>query len=162
MGGSLRAGGNQTPAAEFNFIADPDAASLVLKAGFPRLGLVPIDVCDDARLLATDIGTLRSLGTPAAEVVLALLQFSTGGGIPAAGVPFYDPTAWLLARQPDLSIWEQHYLVVDAGQGEGRGASIADWRGSARKAPNAQVGMRLADRQAFLHTFFNILEHPRY
>ena len=43
MGGSLYAGGNVTPYAEFNFYVDPEAADAVLAAGLP-LTLVPLDV----------------------------------------------------------------------------------------------------------------------
>ena len=43
MGGSLYAGGNVTPYAEFNFYVDPESADAVLAAGLP-LTLVPLDV----------------------------------------------------------------------------------------------------------------------
>ena len=43
MGGSLHAGGNVTPHAEFNFYVDPEAADLVLASGMP-VTLTPLDV----------------------------------------------------------------------------------------------------------------------
>ena len=42
MGGG-HALGNVTPSAEFNIWADPEAAAVVLSAGFARLTLVPLD-----------------------------------------------------------------------------------------------------------------------
>ncbi|WP_338176180.1 nucleoside hydrolase [Candidatus Dormiibacter inghamiae] len=35
--------GNVTPAAEFNILADPEAARVVLSSGHPRLTMVPLD-----------------------------------------------------------------------------------------------------------------------
>ena len=41
MGGAVDGRGNQTAAAEFNFYADPEAAGVVFRAGFPHLTLLP-------------------------------------------------------------------------------------------------------------------------
>ncbi len=49
MGGALRVPGNTTPAAEFNFFADPHAAAEVFGAGLPTT-LVPLDVTEQVRL----------------------------------------------------------------------------------------------------------------
>jgi len=43
MGGAVRTRGNITPAAEFNFYADPMASQIVLESGLP-ITLVPLDV----------------------------------------------------------------------------------------------------------------------
>lgn len=49
MGGSLNGIGNVTPAAEFNFFADPDAAQIVVKSGLP-VTIVGLDVTHQAQI----------------------------------------------------------------------------------------------------------------
>lgn len=69
MGGSLEAGGNITPHAEFNFYVDPEAADLVLRSGLPVL-VVPLDVTN--RLVVDDHaveGQLLARGTKPATFV---------------------------------------------------------------------------------------------
>src|SRR5204862_2007119 len=43
MGGAVSVPGNVTPAAEFNFYVDPEAAAAVFNAGLP-IALIPLDV----------------------------------------------------------------------------------------------------------------------
>jgi inosine-uridine nucleoside N-ribohydrolase len=65
MGGG-HAIGNVTPSAEFNVWADPEAAAIVLSAGFPKLTLVPLDATHRALVSRKDCARIRALGTPAA------------------------------------------------------------------------------------------------
>jgi purine nucleosidase len=48
MGGSYKSQGNVTFNTEFNFRQDPEAASIVFKAGFKNLRLVPWETCKRA------------------------------------------------------------------------------------------------------------------
>ena len=50
MGGNARAAGNVTPAAEFNFWFDPEAAAEVLGAGIPRIVMFGLDITNHAPL----------------------------------------------------------------------------------------------------------------
>jgi purine nucleosidase len=62
MGGAAFCPGNVTPAAEFNFHADPVAAHVVLSAGAP-LVLFGLDVTSKAVMPAGWVDGLRALGT---------------------------------------------------------------------------------------------------
>jgi inosine-uridine nucleoside N-ribohydrolase len=157
MGGSLRTGGNHTLAAEFNFLADPEAASQVLEAGFKNVALVPLDVCDDARLLASELERIDSIGSQVSRTARDLLRYFETRSTPERGVPFYDPTAWLLTTLPEVAQWEDIYVAVDTGHSVGRGASLADWRGRSGRRPNVRAATRLLDRPAFIEHFLALL-----
>ena len=72
MGGG-HAIGNVTPSAEFNIWADPEAAAMVLSAGFRRLTLVPLDATHRALVSRDDCTALNALGTPAGEAASVLI-----------------------------------------------------------------------------------------
>jgi purine nucleosidase len=156
MGGSLRAGGNATPAAEFNFLADPEAAQLVLTAGFKQIGLVPIDACRGVQLLAPELERLCALPAPAARLADELLSSWEPRIQRPRGLTLYDAAAWLLTVHPELGRWEEVHLTVDTGAGAARGASLADWLGVGRRPPNVRVSMGI-DRVALIEAFFAAL-----
>jgi purine nucleosidase len=157
MGGSLRCGGNQTLAAEFNFLSDPEAASVVLEAGFRDFALVPLDVCDAARLSTQDLARLDAVGTVASGAARDLVRHFERRAPADRGVPFYDPTAWLLTTHPELAHWETVYVAVDTGSSLARGASLADWRNRAGRQPNVRAATRLLDRDQFVDRLFMLL-----
>lgn len=156
MGGSLRAGGNDTLAAEFNFLADAEAAKLVLAAGLPHVSLVPMDGCLTARMGAAEWDRLCALDTPAARTSREIVG-SWEVRIRAEGAALYDPLAWLATSQPDLMRWQDLYVAVDAGQDVAHGASLADWRGRSGKPPNVRVAMEAANPTAVFDTLFATL-----
>ncbi|GAC1321319.1 MAG: nucleoside hydrolase [Chloroflexota bacterium] len=157
MGGSLRAGGNETLAAEFNFVSDAEAAAIVLGARWRTLNLVPIDVCDEARIRQLDLERLEGLGTSAARVARDLLLYFDRLVMSQRGAPFYDPTAWLLLMHPELAVWEDVYVAVDASGGVAHGASLVDWRRRARRAPNVRAATGLLDAAWFIDVFLDVL-----
>lgn len=62
MGGGL-AHGNWTPAAEFNILADPEAADVVFRSGLP-ITMAGLDVTEQALLYPEDFARIRAAGTP--------------------------------------------------------------------------------------------------
>jgi purine nucleosidase len=157
MGGGLRSGGNATVAAEFNFSVDPEAANVVLDAGFRDVALVPLDVCDEVRLMRGDAARLEHQATPASGAARDLLRWFETRATPERGLPFYDPTAWLLTMRPEAAGWEHVYVTVDTGHDRGRGASLADWHRRSSHAPNVRAATHLVDRQLLIEHFFELV-----
>jgi inosine-uridine nucleoside N-ribohydrolase len=73
MGGGWHFG-NMTPFAEFNFWADPEAASSVFNAGFKDILLVPLDATLQALVSEEDCAALDGAGTDASAAVAAIIR----------------------------------------------------------------------------------------
>lgn len=73
MGGALRCAGNVTPAAEFNFYADPVAAQMVLAAQADTV-LFPLDVTRQAAMPAAWIDSLADLPSRCGQAAARMLR----------------------------------------------------------------------------------------
>jgi purine nucleosidase len=142
MGGAVEHRGNVTPAAEFNFWVDPDAARRVVRELDVHLvdwGLTVRDgVLDDdaiARVTAPD----TAVATFLADVFRPLREF-TGSeqGIPGVTQPDGLTAACLLVPELIESSTPQ-YLEVDEREGLTRGHTVVDPDGTLDEAPNARV-----------------------
>ena len=124
MGGSLHAGGNVTPQAEFNFYVDPEAADAVMASGLPVV-MTPLDVTHQ---LAVSDQTVESRLLARSEPRSAFLgeliqraraeQFTGRGG----RLLLHDPAAVATLLWPELFTMQSHALTVGGGDGDQRGA----------------------------------------
>lgn len=73
MGGALRFPGNITPAAEFNFYADPVAADMVLAAGANTV-LFPLDVTSSAIMSPAWIRSFHDLDSACGRAAAGMLE----------------------------------------------------------------------------------------
>ena len=146
MGGSLHAGGNVTPHAEFNFYVDPEAADVVLASGVPVI-VTPLDVTHQLAVSdATVESRLASLADSRGAFLGELIrraraeQFTGRGG----KLLLHDPAAVGTLLWPELFTMESHPLTVVCGDGDLRGAmrSAADDDEAGRTA--AQVAVDVA------------------
>ncbi len=139
MGGGLRVAGNRTPWAEFNVLADPHAARIVLGSGADVV-MMPLDLTHQAMATPERIAALRGAGGRFSELAVSLLTFWDRGD-PARfggpGGPLHDPTtvAYLLA--PELFTGQRVHVDVDCEIPERYGHMVADWYGQLDRAPNA-------------------------
>lgn len=74
MGGSEK-GGNVTEAAEFNFWADPEAAEIVMKAGFENLTMIGLDATKDIWMTPVLLDRLKEIPTEKAAFMEKALTF---------------------------------------------------------------------------------------
>ncbi|MCR5490985.1 MAG: nucleoside hydrolase [Bacilli bacterium] len=92
MGGSTGAG-NLTPYAEFNILADPDAADICFRAGLP-MRMVGLNVTRRAMVLPEVMEQMAKVDTSAGRMFIALMKFFNKTqnevfGLPAG--PLHDP-----------------------------------------------------------------------
>ena len=145
MGGAVAAPGNITPAAEFNFFVDPDAAAAVVGAGLP-LDLVPLDVTRQVVLEASALEAALPLPRGAARRLLFDLTehgFEFGAARGEGGIALHDPLAMALAVDPSLVGWEALHVAVETDSPLTRGRSLADRRPRASREghPTCRVAL---------------------
>ena len=122
MGGSLYAGGNVTPYAEFNFYVDPEAADVVLAAGLP-LTLVPLDVTHQLVVRDETIeGRLLALKDRRSVFLGELIRRTRHEGCGDGQLILHDPGAVASVLWPELFTLRPFDLAVDLSHGDRRGA----------------------------------------
>jgi purine nucleosidase len=104
MGGAMREGGNRSPSAEFNILADPHAAEIVYDCGRPVIAM-GLDVTHQVLSTRERVGRIRELGNDVAAATAGMLSFFHRYDTKkygSEGAPLHDPctVAWLL--RPDL------------------------------------------------------------
>jgi purine nucleosidase/pyrimidine-specific ribonucleoside hydrolase len=153
MGGSI-GDGNTTVSAEFNILADPEAAAIVFESGLP-ITMMGLDVTHQAIFLPPAADRLRALGTKSGAVAAELTDYALQREGQWYGTPrmsVHDAVAVAHLVIPDLVAVAEYDVQVDTGSGPARGRTVCDGLPVriARKgrAINAQVGIRI-DRDRF-------------
>lgn len=146
MGGAIGVPGNVTPAAEFNFYVDPEAAAVVLDAGLP-VELIPLDVTRRvvlAQAALTD--RLRRCSDLVARFILdfTLHGFAFGAEREGGGIVLHDPLAMAVALDPSLVTFEPTCIAVECEGTLTRGMALADRReipSHRKRAPTCRVAV---------------------
>ena len=145
MAGARSAGGNTTPAAEYNVHADPDAAKVLLGSGVP-LTLLPLDLTHQVRLTPARMARLRQVGTAAARAVAALFSG-------ANNAPLHDPCVIAHLLRPGLVTGglftgRRINVEVETSSPLTLGMTVADWFGVTGRPVNA-LWLDQADADGF-------------
>jgi len=140
MGGAPCCEGNVTPAAEYNFWVDPEAARAVLRSQLP-IELVGWQLSRGAAVVnVQEIENILALQTKFAEFAIrsndtAAEAYRTQTG--EEGVALPDPTAMAILLDPALSlVASDHFIDVQVDSGITRGMSVVDRLNVAHDARN--------------------------
>jgi inosine-uridine nucleoside N-ribohydrolase len=128
MGGSL-SGGNVTPAAEFNFYADPEAASIVFDSGIP-ITMVGLDVTSKVALTQEHIRQLEAgrnaASQAAAKIATRIMEIYRQRGS-EGGVHMHDPLAMSAVLEPDILTLEDYHVEIETAGNITAGESVG-WK----------------------------------
>ncbi|XOV88681.1 MAG: nucleoside hydrolase [Pseudomonadota bacterium] len=131
MGGSTHIG-NATPAAEFNILADPEAAARVFDSGIP-ITMVGLNVTTSFGVTANDISRLEQSDSFVAREIGGALAYylSRQSAIYNARgfAPVHDVCAVLPFSHPALIDHEPMHVVVECDGRYTRGMTVCDQRG---------------------------------
>jgi pyrimidine-specific ribonucleoside hydrolase len=152
MGGAAR-GGNATPAAEFNILADPEAAAAVFNSGAP-IAMCGLDVTNRALYMPEDLERFGAIGNPVTSVLYQMgrsyMKFYHSFGFPGMGM--HDPFAVAWALDPTLATAEKLRVDVELKGKHTYGKTVVDIYKVTGKEPNAEVALEL-DRDRFVEFF---------
>lgn len=152
MGGSASFG-NVTPVAEFNILADPEAAEVVLGCGAPII-MCGLNVTHQFMISEENIAEIRSIGSAAATFTADMLNFYAHayaekfyGRVEG---PLHDPCAVLAVSHPELLELEPRHVGVETRGQRTLGMTVVDERNVKEMgASNVQVAYTI-DREKAL------------
>jgi inosine-uridine nucleoside N-ribohydrolase len=128
MGGSL-SGGNVTPAAEFNFYVDPEAASIVFSSGIP-IWMVGLDVTRKVELTEEHVAKIRrgsgQVSEAAARIGESIINMHRSANL-TGPMHLHDPLAVSCLLDPEILSFEDRYVAVETSGTITAGESVA-WR----------------------------------
>ncbi|MCS7172863.1 MAG: nucleoside hydrolase [Armatimonadetes bacterium] len=161
-GGALQ-DGNITPAAEYNFYADPEAAALVLRSGLP-LTLVPWDTARAALAMRPqDIHRIRASGTREGrfflEATRSMAEYCRRT-LRLPGSVLGAVVAMVVAVDPAVVREEVQIRVDVEARGElTRGALVSDPAGLSRQPANVRL-VRACDGDRIREHLFSAMGAP--
>jgi purine nucleosidase len=158
MGGAATVPGNVTPLAEANFHNDPEAASIVVAAGF-RFALIGLDVTLRAIITPEQVDVLKERGGEVGAFIHAIgahygAHYARRTG--RIGFPMHDSAAVLYAIDPSYFQTDRWYLEIETTSPRASGMVMTDRRGRWGQPPNADVCVGI-DADRFLTLYMNRL-----
>jgi inosine-uridine nucleoside N-ribohydrolase len=152
MGGNIKAAGNASPWAEFNFWFDPEAARMVLRSRIPKKVMFALDVCNTAPIHKAEFDQIASAHTPIADLFREDLGNRYPGFLkhPDGTAYMWDSLAAAYLIDPSfVTKWQTERLDVHAVWDRFYGATIPLANGVAPDATPVTVATELNFRRVF-------------
>jgi ribosylpyrimidine nucleosidase len=143
MGGAWGIG-NITPAAEFNMMVDPEAASIVVGSGAPLM-MSPLELTHQALATPAVIKRFGEIGSPLGDFAVEMLTFFSSTYQREFGIdaPLHDPTAVAWVIDPSIVKTKFVHVEVDVDSETSYGRTNIDLYDQLHLEPNAHVGVEL-------------------
>jgi purine nucleosidase len=144
MGGAYTRG-NRTPAAEFNILADPEAAHAVFAGAWP-VTMVSLDLTHQATATPDVVERIAAIGSPLAEFVVQVLRFYGGAyrrqqGFTAPPVHDLCCVAWVC--DPDVFTTRSAFVTVELTGTWTTGMTVTDFGHLLGQEHNTDVAVEL-------------------
>jgi purine nucleosidase len=161
MGGSTDYG-NDSPAAEFNFLCDPHAAEIVFSCDAPKV-MFGLNVTH--RIIATpeELEKIRTLKNESAAVFADMIAFFEAVYVKRygfAGAALHDPCTIAYLLQPDIFGFTSMHVAVETNAGLSFGRSVHDIWGLTGKPKDTLVATD-ADPARFFELLRRCLQRLR-
>lgn len=160
MGGAIDVPGNVTPAAEFNWWFDPEAARIVLRAPVREHVIVPLDVTNSARFGHEVYERVSGAGTPVAALFKANYA-RTFASDPEAKAEVWDTLAAAYVLDPTIAtdVRELAGVDVDTVYGPNYGRSVGHMKNPPVGTGKAKVVFGI-DLDRFWAMYVDLLTRP--
>ncbi|MBC7291545.1 MAG: nucleoside hydrolase [Actinotalea sp.] len=144
MGGSFTRG-NTTPAAEFNILADPEAAQAVFAGSWP-VTMVGLDLTHQALATPDVVERIAAIGSPLADFVVEVLRFfghtyKEVQGFDAPPVHDLCCVAWV--ADPEVFTTRSAFVAVELAGTWTTGMTVTDFEDLLGQAHNTDVAVEL-------------------
>jgi inosine-uridine nucleoside N-ribohydrolase len=152
MGGAFDVPGNTTPAAEFNWWFDPEAAKMSVRAPFADQLIVGLDVCEKYRLNKRIFDSITAVDTPIA------MMFKRKYGQEFEKDPDYTRLVWdtiaaAVVIDPALIVEEEtRWIDVNSDYGLDYGRSLGYRRQGPAGTQKARILMSIDEKR-----FWNLM-----
>lgn len=154
MGGTYQLG-NVTPAAEFNILADGDAAHVVFTSGCPIV-MVGLDVTRKVLCYPSIIERMEKNDSKASKLFGELMRFfnkSQKEVFGWEGGSLHDPVTVAYLIDPSVLKTKEMYTEIDIRGTQSYGRTNCDFFGNSGKEPNSKVAVEIDTEK-----FWDIIE----
>ncbi len=160
MGGAI-IGGNRTPSAEFNILADPHAAQCVFKSGV-EIAMFGLDVTHQMSMTEAEINEIAAKGTPAGKLLkeanayIIPLFVRNGYG---RQIFMHDTCPVIYLQHPELFEGKRAGVNVETRSAGTMGKTVSDLYVYADALPLKNVTVMLkGDREGMVRIVKELLE----